>query len=226
MHPQPSIDISGITVLEPTTTLTNLMIAAMSFWAYARPRKTGDRSPHTSLIKGFFLFMGYATVMGGLLGHGFLYILGFKGKIPGWLFSMISVAFLERTAIVYTREQIQSDWVRWINYANILELIVFFGIVLFTLEFKYVEMHALYGLGLVVMPLNIWVVAKNKSIVSQWMLWGVLIGIITGVVHTLKLSLHVFFNHADIAHVLMIGSIYCFYRAGEAYIARLSTAQG
>ena len=110
---QPVVDISrmpgvewfGITILEPFTVLTNLIIAAVCIYAYygLRKKKLTQFSPVHRYISLFFLLMGVATIVGGVVGHAFLYATGMYGKIPGWYLSMAAVAFFERAAIRHGR---------------------------------------------------------------------------------------------------------------------------
>src|SRR5215218_10742626 len=86
----------GITILEPVTVLTNLLITAVCVFAFVKLRRLATPNVIQKIMEYFFLLMGIATATGGILGHGFLYITGLYGKLPGWYISMFAIAFIER----------------------------------------------------------------------------------------------------------------------------------
>ena len=70
---QPDYVLFGLRILEPVTTITDILVAAVclySFWQLNR----GPLSGKTILfMKWYFFSMGLATFLGGIIGHGFLY---------------------------------------------------------------------------------------------------------------------------------------------------------
>jgi len=92
----------GVTILEPFTVLTNLIIAAACFYAYRNLKKKKLTETRTQLFMSYyFLLIGIATIIGGVVGHAFLYATGLYGKIPGWYIGMAGVALFERAAIAH-----------------------------------------------------------------------------------------------------------------------------
>ena len=63
--------------------------------------------------------MGIATIVGGVVGHAFLYATGMYGKIPGWYLSMAAVAFFERAAIRHGRKILPYSIGRFFSVVNL-----------------------------------------------------------------------------------------------------------
>jgi hypothetical protein len=102
----------------------------------------------------FFLMMGISTAVGGILGHGFLYATGICGPLPGWLLSMVAVALMERAAIAHVSTLIPAKagkLLSWLNYAEIVSVA---ALTCLTLNFTFTELHAAYGLLLVLFSIE------------------------------------------------------------------------
>ena len=96
---QPGIEIFGVLVQEPVTTFTDVLVALACFYAFWRLQKDRLVGKTIFYLKLYFIFMGVATLMGGILGHGFLYLFSEAWKIPGWFLSMFSIMLIERSSI-------------------------------------------------------------------------------------------------------------------------------
>jgi hypothetical protein len=94
--------------------------------------------------------MAVATTVGGILGHGFLYLTGMYGKLPGWYISMLAIAFFERGAILHARGLMPAAWGKFFSILNYVEVAIFMLLTFKTLNFRFVEIHATYGLFVVV----------------------------------------------------------------------------
>jgi hypothetical protein len=159
--------------------------------------------------------MAFATAYGGIIGHAFLGYVGFGWKIPGWLISMVSIALLERSAIAHASALLDKKTSVFFAYLNTIELIVLNVIVLSTLNFFYVEAHAAYGLLIVVFSFEIYVFKITRDESSRRFLCAVGISALAALVHLTEFSLHAWFNHMDLSHVLMAASAYVFFLGGQ-----------
>ena len=206
---QPSIEIFGITIQEPVTCLTDLLVSVVCFINY---RKIKDKTNDVyHLFKYFFLAMSLSTLWGGLVGHAFMYAFDLNWKLPGWIISMISIMFMERAVIFHARPILKPLMGRILSVINIVELIIFISLAIYTLNFSFVEIHAAYGFLLVVLPLELFVYIKTKDQGSLVMFQVVLLAILSAVIHIKKISIHEWFNHLDLSHiVIMISTILLF----------------
>jgi hypothetical protein len=81
------------------------------------------------------------------------------------------------------------------------------AITTYTLHFKIVEFHCVYGLMIVVFSFHLYTYIKTKDKGSKWMLYAVGILVVAAFVFNLPVVPHIWFNHRDLAHILMaIGS--------------------
>jgi hypothetical protein len=218
VYEQPSIFILGIRIDEPITTLTDLFVSAVCFYAYFAITKHRETSKLNNYLRFYFLMMGTATTIGGIIGHAFLYALPFNEllevspwKLPGWLVSMFAIALVERASIEYARPLIKSNTGKIFAWINIIELITFVIITFSTLNFFFVEVHSAYGLLVVVTGFQGYVFFKTKSIASKRMLIAVAFSAVGALFFMNEWGLSKWFNHYDISHMFMTASAYFFY---------------
>jgi len=235
------IIISGITILEPVTTLTDLVIAAVCFYAWFKLNKKSVNNIAFKYYNYFFLTMGIATLIGGIIGHGFLYAFEFKGhmpewasgsvlvwlnkaaligwKIPGWLTSMISIWLLERASIEYAKQKINNkSFIKFLKVANIIELVTFMFLAFYTLNFRFVEIHSGFGLLAINLPLHTYIYYTTKQQASKIILWAIFASVVSAIVFKNQISIDKWFNHYDISHIFMALSAYIFYKAAKYLI--------
>lgn len=212
----PYMQLFGIKILEPSTVLTNLFIAAACFYAHTHMRKKGltQSAPHR-LMSLFFLLTGIATIVGGVVGHAFLYATGIYGKIPGWYISMAGVAVFERAAIIHSRPLMNKQIGQFFSWFNYVEILTFMSLSLITLRFLFVIMHAMYGLLIVVFCFELYVYSKTKDAALKHIFFATAWGLAALLCHAYQLSLHYWFNYNDVSHLAMVASIIHYYKAAS-----------
>lgn len=216
MTEQPSVFPFGIRIDEPVTTATDVLVGITCLVCAYKLRSLYNGSRMHKQILLYFLLMGIATLLGGIIGHGFLYALGFFWKLPGWLLSMIAVNLLERVMIHFSASELSPRMLRFFSVFNIIELLAFMALAFGTLDFLYVQIHSTYGFLVVVSSFCMYNYRKNHyPAVMKNMMTGVGWIFVCAVVFVAKLSISPWFNHADLAHMFMfIGAIY-FYRGSR-----------
>jgi len=165
--------------------------------------------------------MGFATAVGGLLGHAFLYYFSFAWKLPGWFTSMVSIAVLERACILQARRFIRPGVARFFIWLNIIELLTFMFISFSTLNFIYVEVHTAYGLGVVVFSLSIYLYRQTGNPGNKLFIVAVVVSSFAGIFFIGKIGLGIWFNHYDISHCFMTISAWIFYLGSKKIITNL-----
>ncbi len=225
-----SIDIAGIKILEPVTTVTDLMVTAVCYYAFVKLRSHQHKgTKHVMFYRYFFLFMGLATLLGGIIGHAFLYLFTFAWKVPAWIVSMVSIALAERAAIMRARPLMHSKLGLFFTYVNIVELFTFMFIAVYTLKFIFVEIHAMYGLLVVVFSFEGFIYVRTKDSGSKKILWAVLLAALAATAHIGEITINKWFNYFDLAHVLMATSCWVLYTAvndmAPELVERKTTAQ-
>lgn len=208
---QPSIHIFGIRVDEPMTTLTDLVVSVVCLYAFYQLSKKNLQGRTQLYFRYYFLLMGIATCLGGLVGHGFLYLLSFEWKLPGWIISMLSVALIERSAIQHAKPLIKPGIGKSFLIINLIELVIIMTITMVTLDFGWVEFHSGYGLLAIVAPFHFWVYYKTRDRGSAFILLGVLLASIAALFFMNQISFHTWFNYLDISHTIMAIAAFVFY---------------
>jgi hypothetical protein len=212
MEHQISIELLGIRIDEPMAMITDILISIVCFHAFYQlhNRKLSGRSQ--LYFRYYFLLMGIATFLGGVIGHGFLYALSFGWKLPGWITSMISVALIERSSIAHAKPLIKSRTGNFFLIINLIELLVIITITMVTLNFKWVEFHSAYGLLVIVSSFHLYTYYKTKDRGSLTILIAVTVTCIASLIFINKISIHRWLNYIDISHLLLAIAAYIFYR--------------
>jgi hypothetical protein len=216
MDPQTNIDhtsiqLFGVRIDEPMATLTDVIVAAVCFFAFYQLNKRKLPGISQTYFRYYFLLMGIATFLGGVIGHGFLYALSFGWKLPGWIISMFSVALVERSAIAHAKPLVKPGLSKFFLYFNVVELLTIMTITMTTLNFKWVEIHSGYGLLVIVSTFHFYSYLKTKDKGSLTILKAVGITCIGSGFFIFRISFGTWFNYIDISHVFLAIAAYVFY---------------
>jgi hypothetical protein len=212
----PRWEWNGFVLLEPFTVLTNLLISAVCFYAFARLRPARSLSHPQQMARWFFLGMALATFTGGVLGHGFLYLTGQVGKLPGWFLSMVAVAFFERAAILQAMPYMPAKIGRFFSVMNYVEIAGLMLAAAITLRFIFVEAHATYGLFVVVCCFNWWVHFKTNAPYCRYIFLGSAFAAAAAIVHQSQIGINRWFNYNDVSHLLMTAGVWFYYKGIKA----------
>ena len=220
--------VFGIRLQEIDVILTDLLWSGVSLACFALlTRIRHELTPAGQWFRWMFLLLGIAVFLGAFLGHGFQYAVGYEGKYPGWIISMWSVACFERSSILYAGERVSARLARVMSVANIVELVIFHALILFSQPlldrlgadfnaFYFVEIHAAYGLIAIAFPLHFIIWRQTGSQVSKLVLTGIAVAASAVVVHLTEFYLHpVWFNYHDVSHVILAVSSVIYYRAAR-----------
>lgn len=214
----PRIEWMGITILEPITVLTNLFITAMCLYAFSKLKHLRKINPIQNQVKYFFLLMALSTLVGGVIGHGFLYITGVYGKLPGWYISMLAVAIMERAAIKHAQPLLAAFWGKFFSVLNYVEITIFMVLSFITLNFRFIELHATYGLFVVVFSLELYIYIKKRHGAGVPLFLATGCGMIAALIHLFELGINRWINYNDVSHIAMVAAIYFYYRASRRII--------
>ncbi len=206
-----SIVIGGIRIDEPVVTITDLLVSVLCFIYAFKIHRTGKTEKIFLYFKIYFFVMGIATMLGGLIGHAFLYAFSFYWKLPGWITSMISIMFVERAAIEHTRIWLNDSLVKVFGIINIIEFLTFLTLTVTSLNFFYVEFHSGYGLMFVVLSLEGFLFFKARNTATKYLLAGVGFAAVAALFFMNKVSPHQWFNYLSVSHIFMAIAATFFY---------------
>lgn len=200
---QPSIYPLGIEIQEPVTSITDLLVSVICFYSYFKLKKEGPVNRVTKFIKWYFLLMGAATLLGGLLNHAFLYAFNIYFKLPSWFLSMFAIMLIERSSIVYSKNLIPGKLSDFFLRFNIFELITIMFFSVYYMNFKFVEFHCVYGFIVVVFSFHLYIYFKTKDSASKMMIYAIVAMMFAMFIFNYPIILDKWFNEKDFAHVIM-----------------------
>ena len=61
---------------------------------------------------------------------------------------------------------------------------------------------------------------RRRAPGMAWLIAGVLVSLVAGIVQARKLTLHRHFNNNDLYHVIQMAALYAFYRGGALLVDR------
>ena len=206
-----TIYLWGVRIDEPVVTITDLLVSVLCFIYAWKIHRWGKKEKTFLYFKLYFLIMGIATALGGIIGHAFLYAFSFYWKLPGWITSMISIMFVERAAIEHTRIWLRESLIKTFLVINLLEFFTFLILTIITLNFFFVEFHSGYGLMFVVLSLEGFLFLKTKNAASKYILIGIAFAALAALFFMNEISPHQWFNYLSVSHVLMAVAATFFY---------------
>ena len=207
----PSIYLFNIRVDEPISSLTDLILSAVCFYSFYKTKSAANNKAIT-LYRWFFLFTGLSTILAAILGHAFLYYFSFKAKMFGWVFGIAGISFAIFAALHHTRFIIGERLFKQLRILNFIEFIIAYVCVFAKWSFVVVEIHSAYGLLLYVTVLEYIHYKKTKSAMSLYLLYGIGVSVLAILCHVFVLAPSVWFNHIDLSHLLMTGSMFIMYK--------------
>ncbi len=206
-----TIFIFGLRIDEPVVTATDLLVSLLCFIFAYKIHKSGKKEKPITYFKIYFLIMGIATALGGIVGHAFLYALSFYWKLPGWITSMISIMFVERAAIEHTRIWLKESLIKILLVINIIEFLTFLTLTVVTLNFFFVEFHSGYGLMFVLLSLEGFLFLKTRNTAGKYILAGIGFAALAAIFFMNEISPHQWFNYIAASHIWMAVAATLFY---------------
>jgi hypothetical protein len=212
-----SVEIFGLFIEEPVTSFTDVISGMVGLVAFYRLQRLGLQDKAHILFKYYFLFMGLATVSGGVLGHAFQYIVGFNAKAIGWTLSAIGLFCLENSALSYYQRINNGSTLNKLRLLILLQLMTYLIFVINpdTRVFELVQINSVIGMIVISLPLFLYFYKKRNSVGSKRVVLGMFATFIPGLVYNNQITLHPYFNYQDISHLLMAGCIYLLYRGAK-----------
>ena len=208
---QPTFNIWGMEISEPVVALTDFVVTLVCLFAWLQLSKRENTQTYFKYFKWYFLAMAITTFTGGLFGHAFLVMMGPIAKFPSWVMSIISITFLELGAIHLSRKQTGERNFSMLKGLSFIKLVFFLFITIYTYSFQYSGLHAATGLLLIVSPLLFLYYRNTKDEGTKIILFAMLFSVLTGVVFVKQISLHFWFTHHDVNHILMAIISYIIY---------------
>jgi hypothetical protein len=203
----------GFPIFEPMVIATNSIFFTLCFIYFKR--LSLSTHPYGKQMARFILCLGTSSVFGAIchavhyqLGPVFFNVMFFIMNA----LSLFSIYFCFRAAYTYynLKRQASKTYI-YIVLAWVLILLVFSGI---KGDFTVIKIHA--GIVLLYSLIVHYITYKRYNDGgSSLVVTGIVISFIPIIVHSLRFSLHEWFNYKDIAHVIMIVSLIVIYKGAH-----------
>jgi len=208
-------------VTEPMTVATNVVLAALALFFAVRlaHRSAVDDSAAGAWLAAALLATGFAALIGAVahatdplrdaslrerLWRSTLYASGFIGAA-----TVASVAYFAARGILRST----------ILACAFLKLLVFMRRAARTPEFSVAA--ADYGIALAVLLVGAVIELVRRGAPGMtWLIAGVLLSLVAGVVQARRIAPHRQFNHNDLYHLIQMAALYAFYRGGLLLVDR------
>ena len=203
------IIVAGVKLYEPMILLTNFLLFFLSIYFFKRLRKYP--SSYGSNMSGFMLMLGLSSAFGALAhaahyewGMVFYQIVFFMMNAT----SFVSIYYCFRATLEYTRPQGKTrDLLIRIVLVYFAALLV---LCLLINSFLLIKIHA--GLVLIyTLAAHLWALKNRTEKGNGLVVTGFVVSFLPLLVHSLKISLHTYFNYKDISHVIMIIALMIIY---------------
>jgi len=218
-HIQPSIEILNLRIDEPITTVTDLLFAAVCFYAFFQIRRMEYTGRVKWYFKYYFLTLGLGASCGGILGHAFLYRLSAEWQLVSWVFTLVSVALISHAVIELAKPLVKPWFTKWAGRINLLILAIAMFFTIWTLAFSSVKYYSIFGLLVVVGSLSYYIYTKTRKRGVVLMMAAIGIGFISALVFSFEWGLSPWFNHSDISHVILSFSAFGMYKGATLMLS-------
>lgn len=199
------ITLFGFIFFEPMVILVNLIFFLCSLYYYLKLLKFNNS--YTRQMTWFMFMLGISMAFGGA-GHAVHHQLGlsFFNVLLFFMnaFSLLAMYFCFMGP--YTYFKAGKKPAAWLRYTILGWLVLMLVYSMIAQNFTLIKIHA--GLGLIYALTVHWIMYKRfHHPGSGKIVIGMCVSFLPIIVHSLKLSFGEWFNHKDIAHVLMVISL-------------------
>lgn len=199
----------GLNLQEPMVFITDQLVALLcGICAYKLNKHSSKTTTYWAV---FFLILGISTMVGGF-AHLFWQYTGIYLKMVSW-FLAGGVTFYAQLA---TAEMLNDRAKPLLRRMALLELGVFLVCLSIFRDFMVVIVNSIVGLFLIVAMTHIYQYVKLREVGSGWIFFGLLIILATPAIHIAQISPHRWFNHMDLAHLILGIGLYIMYLGGKS----------
>lgn len=197
---------------EPVTTLTDYAITLAAGWLALRLAGVADGMA-TWLLVGALGAVAVAALLGGT-EHGFGRRMAEWPRRLMWRLTMqlaLLACLLLLAAVAMAHAP--AAWRPWLLAAAVAKTLAFAHFAWWRAEYRWVVYDSLVTFAAIA-AIETWAWVGGGAPAAPWMLAGVVVSVLAGLVQRAALAPHRHFNHNDLYHVAQIAAAYLFYRGG------------
>jgi len=220
-------NIFGYKFLEINALYGDTLILIVALILAYNVSKLAEKEAFFNNWKWFFIVFGIGFFAGGL-GHFVFHYWGLPGKYASWYLGIVAVYFVERAVIsIYPNEKWRG---RFNSFFKIKLMLALLGA---TWVFVFIDIsqdpqkgllvptiNSIIGLGLIVGFMGYY---YQKTIAPSFKyLWiSALVLIPSAIFQSKKINIHQWFDRNDASHILLIISLFLYYKAIKGYSEKL-----
>ena len=216
---QPSVEFLKIRIDEPVTTATDLILAAICFYAFLGIRRLESTERIKWHFKYYFLILGLGTLFAGIFGHAFQYRMPEEWKLFSWILTLGAVALIAHAMLVAAKPFVNPRLAKVLPGFNILIFIYAIYYTLMSRAFSPVKYFTVYGMLAVVGSLSYFIFLKTRNKGMLTLMYAVVVGFVSAIVFSMGWGLSPWLNHNDISHLILIFSTFNFYKGATLVLS-------
>ena len=210
----PSVQVLGLTIHEPTTMVTDLLITMVG-WLLASRLLLDEK--HGCYQSRFYWGVGLLFIsLGALLGaisHGLAAYLGDTADTLIWKSTVYTVGFSMVFAVGGTLAgaPLAARVRRFFWLVNLAAFLAYAAWMINHDDFLYVIYYYVPAM-LLIAALQVWALLGKQSNGAGWILAGVVVTLFGAVVQQSGFALHTHFNYNDMFHLIQVVGLLLFFR--------------
>lgn len=196
-----TIHIGELAVHEPVAVFTSYVVSGMCFYFYWKLNKNTDNKAIKSWA-GHLLFVGLASLVGSFSHALFAVHAGVAYEsfwLPMQVLNISAVYFAQQAMLNSVLKN--SSFKKYWGWSYHIQLAIFLTSVFIFHNFNVVIVNAV--IGLVPVIVFHFIDAKNEKS-SLWIASGFTILLSSAIIFITKFTIHKYFNHIDLSHVIMM----------------------
>jgi hypothetical protein len=201
-----TIHIASFAIHEPVTTVTDFIISGLCVYFYFQLNPLSNKSSSTTYWKYFYGLMALGSFIGGC-AHAFFEIHEGVSYKTFWLsmqvLNMLAMYYMQQAT--FNSALLDSNKKLYWKKSYLIQILIAIIAVFVFQNFLVVVINNAITL-IPVMIIHFSASKTNKEYL--WIAYGITVLFITAGVNLTKLSLHDYFNHLDLAHVLIMINLY------------------
>lgn len=210
-----------MTISEPSTTLTDYLLAAACFILAAR--LLGRAKGHRAILlwAGAIGSTGVAAITAGIY-HGFRLGMNEVWSAGVWKATMAAIGmgsffFLSGAAFSAFSGRAR----KIILVVAVIQLAAYLLWLAADDDFRYAVYN--YALAMIfVLGVQVYIWTKRREPSACWIGAGIVVSLLGALIQANGVSIHPHFNHNDLYHVVQTAGVYCFYRGGLLLTDRIT----
>lgn len=214
----------GITILEPVTAATDLLLSAFCFYFYFK-LKLPTKSEHLLKFWRLFFFILGITTFIGTVAHGLRFYMNEMTFRSVWMIMNLSSIGSSFFLLLATIEKVRKEDLVLLRKLHIVAFISTLIVTSITLTFNDFSLIRTYAGAVILMALY-WHYATFRQGIpgSGQIAFGLGLSMLSVLVHVLKFSISDYFNFKDLGHVIILISL-SFIFMGAMNKTRIATAE-